>query len=247
MYTGSRSREQSHLSLCHLARNTPPVAGATRSALAGRFHQRGGSARRAGDEPGQYGQIRRVQWWRRRLESGSGTFVIPVVRNRTCRLDGDIPASLESRQISPGQRMSGAIPIASLYSCALNGIATNLALSPSPEDLFDSSEIFLGIHSDSIELGLSHMDCNSMIEKAQLLKALGALQFRFGPAAEFLQGFATICVEPKMLESSDLSSAATISRQGRTAEVERPAFQIRDYLDRVRIADLGVATGSLYC
>lgn len=49
------------------------------------------------------------------------------------------------------------------------------------EDLLDALEIFFGIHSHSIKRSLSHVDLDSVIQKAQLLEALRAFECRFGP------------------------------------------------------------------
>src|SRR5664280_1642325 len=110
-----------------------------------------------------------------------------------------------------------------------------LAKLPFAQKPLHSLQIFFRVHAHRVERRLSYVDCNAMIEEAELFQALAALQFRLRPRAEGIEGGFAISIEADVLVAAHLPAAIAIKRNGRPGKIERSAIQRGDDLHRIGI------------
>src|ERR1035437_2653139 len=110
-----------------------------------------------------------------------------------------------------------------------------LAKLPFAQNPFHPPQVFFCVNAYRVERRLSHVDCDAMIEEAELFQAFAAFQFRLRPRAEGIEGGFAIGVEAEMLVAARLPAAFAIKRNGRSRKVKRFAIQRGDHLHGIRI------------
>src|ERR1022692_1252334 len=79
-----------------------------------------------------------------------------------------------------------------------------LAKLPFAQNPFHPPQVFLCVNAYRVEWRFSHVDCDAMIEEAELFQAFAALQFRLRPRAEGIEGGFAIDRKSTRLNSSHL-------------------------------------------
>src|SRR6266478_759835 len=110
-----------------------------------------------------------------------------------------------------------------------------------PHNLFDSLQILFRVDADGVERRFCHVNRYSVLQKAQLLQPLAALERRLWPAHELVERVLAIAIEPKMFVISRTHSIAVV-RDGRPRKIQGPPCAIRHHLHRARIVDVNLTS-----
>ena len=88
------------------------------------------------------------------------------------------------------------------------------------------------------------MDGDPILEKAELLEALGAFEGGFRKRAEAVERWLAISVEAEVLGVPDAALLVAVKGDGGAGEIERAAGEVGDDLDGVGIGDVVRGAGS---
>src|ERR1035441_542490 len=122
-----------------------------------------------------------------------------------------------------------------------------LAKLPFAQNPFHPPQVFFCVNAYRFERRLSQVDCDAMIEEAELFQAFAALQFRLRPRAEGIEGGFAIGVEAEMLVAAHPPAAIAIKRNGRPGKIKGAAIQRGDYLHGIGIGYILRCARSFEC
>src|SRR5688572_12043141 len=122
-----------------------------------------------------------------------------------------------------------------MFVCALLYGACGSGNSRIVEYLPDALEIFRRIDADRVEARFEGLDSDAVLERAQLLERLGALQLRRREAREAQQAVAAVHVQPDVAPGGSACVGVADVGNRRAREIQREAVAIDDHLRDVRV------------